>query len=48
MFFVLRFLSFMFHIFFTLLFRDDEKTKVLRNLQRYLPSHMAKEAVTKV
>ncbi|KAI5232094.1 Glutamyl Aminopeptidase [Manis pentadactyla] len=38
----------MFHIFFTLLFRDDEKTKVLRNLQRYLPSHMAKEAVTKV
>lgn len=31
-----------------LLFRHDEKTKVLKNVQRFLQSHMAKAAVTKI
>ena len=35
-------------IFHTILFRDDENTKVLKYLQRLLQNHMANAVVIKV
>ena len=46
--FVLYFCHLCYRYFSHFIFKDDEKTKVLKNLQRLLQNHMANAAVIKV